>query len=179
LQEIEIKIKVSDFDNIEEKIKKIKIKQITGWILEDNFVFDHKDQSFKKENKLFRLRKFGDKIILTLKTPAKNKEKFLKIRNEYEVVVSDFKQIKKIIKLLGFKKFFRYQKYRKIFKIDNNTICFDKTPIGNYIEIEGEKEFIFKTAKLLNKGKNDFILDTYLNLFRAKDKNGDMVFEKS
>ncbi len=177
MTEIEVKIKVDDFKKIEMELLKLNISKIIDWEFEDNIVFDFPELNLKNNGKLFRLRKTEDNNILTLKTPSESNDKRFKIREEYEVEVSDFRIMKKIIEHLGLKKFFRYQKYRKTYIIKNNHICFDKTPIGNFIEIEGDKQTILEIAKHIGKTEADFITSSYFVLFRESNKSGDMVFE--
>jgi adenylate cyclase class 2 len=177
MTEIEVKIRVDDFKKIEESLNEFTDARIIEWEFEDNIVFDFPDLRLKREGRLFRLRKEGGKTIITFKTPSEDKDEKFKIREEFETIVSDYDKMMKIIGLLGLKVFFRYQKYRKTYIIDGNHISLDKTPIGNFIEIEGDKEYIMKLAKLLGKSEADFITSSYYTLFREKYDKGDMVFD--
>ncbi len=178
MTEIEVKIRIDDFEDIEDKLKKFINAHIFDWEFEDNLIFDFPDLRLKKEGRLLRLRNSGGKNILTFKTPSKDKDEKFKIREEFETIVSDFNKMMKIMELLGLKIFFRYQKYRKTYIIDDNHISLDKTPIGNFIEIEGDKKSIMKIANLFKKSEKDFITESYYTLFREKYDKGDMVFEK-
>ena len=178
MTEIEVKIRVEDFDEIEEKLAKHDILKITEWEFEDNIVFDFPDKRLKNGKKLFRLRDSAGKVYITFKTPSKDRDEKFKIREEYEVIVSDFEKSKTIIELLGLVKFFRYQKQRKTYILKGIHICLDKTPIGNFIELEGEKEIIIKMAKLFGKSEKDFITRSYYDVFREIHPEGDMIFQE-
>ena len=41
---------------------------------------------------------------------------------------------------------------------------FDETPIGNFIELEGEEEAIAEAVKLLGIGREDYVLESYIAL---------------
>jgi adenylate cyclase class IV len=52
----------------------------------------------------------------------------------------------------------------------------DRTPIGDFIEIEGARERIDEIARLLGFKKKDYIIDSYHSLFRQHHPTGHMVF---
>ncbi len=181
MMEIEVKIEVKDFSPFEKILSKEIFDEIRDWVFEDNLVFDVEDLKLKKEGKLLRLRKTGENIILTFKNKVEKKYSEYKVREEIEIKVSDFENTIKILKGLGYKVFFRYQKFRKIYSRSSNHVCLDKTPIGNFIEIEGDENFILKMAEKLGFTKKAFLKETYYELFLKKRKNGEsfMLFDKS
>jgi adenylate cyclase class 2 len=179
--EIEVKIKVNDLKKIKRKIIKLGFYTIAPYSFEHNILFDTKDERLKKNKLLLRLRKIGDKYIVTFKHPPEQSfnTSHYKIRVEKEIEVSDYENVKSIFSGLGFKVFFIYEKYREIFDNGNVKIMMDHTPIGDFIEIEGEAEGIDKTAARLGYGKADYITDNYMTLFKRKHKTGFMQFEKT
>jgi len=61
-------------------------------------------------------------------------------------------------------------------------ILLDETPIGNYLKLEGEPEWIDSTAVQLGFGWGDYITSSYRKLFveragRHKKAPRDMVFD--
>jgi adenylate cyclase class 2 len=179
--EIEVKIKIDDLKKIKRKIIKLGFQTIAPYSFEHNILFDTKDERLKKNKLLLRLRKVEDKYIVTFKHPPKQSPNVshYKIREEKEIEVSDYDNIKSIFTGLGFKVFFIYEKYREIFDNGNVKIMMDHTPIGDFIEIEGDAEGIDKTAAQLGYSKSDYITDNYRTLFRKKHKTGFMQFENS
>ena len=169
MREIEVKIKVEDFEEIEETLKGFKWDLVSEWIFEDNLVFDYDNLLLKKSGKLLRLRQEGEKFILTFKSKVREKDGLFKEREEIEVIVDDFKRMRIILESIGMKLFFRYQKYRKTYSLSSCHICLDKTPIGNFIEIEGSKEFIETYAKRLGFSSSDFINKSYYDLFSESE----------
>ena len=177
--EIEIKIKVDDLKKIKRKIIELGFHTISPYSFEHNILFDTKDERLKKNKLLLRLRKIEDKYILTFKRPPEHAPEagHYKIKEEKEIEVSDYENVKSIFTGLGFSVFFIYEKYREIFDNGNVKIMMDHTPIGDFIEIEGDAEGIDKTAAQLGYGKSDYITDNYMTLFRKKHKTGFMQFD--
>ena len=178
--EIEVKIKVDDLEEIKRKIIKLGFWTIAPYSFEHNILFDTKDERLKKNRLLLRLRKVDDKYIVTFKHPPEQSfdASYYKIREEKEIEVSDYENVKSIFSGLGFKVFFIYEKYREIFDNRNVKIMMDHTPIGDFIEIEGDAEGIDKTAAQLGYGKSDYITDNYMTLFKRKHKTGFMQFDR-
>jgi hypothetical protein len=55
-------------------------------------------------------------------------------------------------------------------------VVVDETPIGAFLEIEGEVEAIHAAAAALGFGPADYIRDSYAALFAASGGTGDMLF---
>lgn len=97
--------------------------------------------------------------------------------------ISDPKKMKMILENLGFTKKLIMEKYREKWQLGNVEVVVDRLPFGNFIEIEGNKKEIEKTAKLLSLSLADGITDTYWGLWEnyrkkkgIKDKN--IIFKK-
>ncbi|MGD2090829.1 MAG: class IV adenylate cyclase [Candidatus Aminicenantes bacterium] len=179
--EIEVKIKVDDLKKIKKEIIKLGFHSIAPYSFEHNILFDTKDERLKKNKLLLRLRKVEDKYIVTFKHPPEQSldSSHYKIRQEKEIEVSNYENIISIFTGLGFNVFFIYEKYREIFDNGNVKIMMDHTPIGDFIEIEGDAETIDKTAAQLGYSKSDYITENYMTLFKRKHKTGFMQFESS
>jgi adenylate cyclase class 2 len=179
--EIEVKIKVDDLQEIKRKIVKLGFRTIVPYSFEHNILFDTKDERLRKNKLLLRLRKIDDKYIVTFKHPPEQSldTSHYKIREEKEIEVSDYENIKSIFTGLGFKVFFIYEKYREIYDNGIVKIMMDHTPIGDFIEIEGDTEGIDKAAAQLGYSKSNYITDNYMTLFKREHKTGFMQFEKT
>ncbi len=175
--EREIKYFVDDFSPYRERLADIDAVRIAAFF-EDNIIFDNEGETLRKEGKLFRLRK-SDTVSITFKDPVERAR--FKIMEEYEIVVSDFDTAEKIITSLGFHRVFRYQKKREIYTLRGTHILLDETPIGNYIEIEGEEDFIVQLSEQLSLPLNRETSKNYMELYREHcERNNlepsDMVF---
>ena len=52
----------------------------------------------------------------------------------------------------------------------------DETPIGIFLEIEGDAEGIHAVAAELGFSPSDYVTESYVGLFFAEGGQGDMVF---
>lgn len=93
-------------------------------------------------DKTLRLRNMGGVITLTCKTKAKGEKKY-KVRNEKEVKVSNFTQMKKVLAALGYRIRSTQAKYRTSFETKNAHFDMDEIKgIPVYMEIEAEPRII-------------------------------------
>jgi len=177
--EIEIKIKIDQVDAIRKQLLLLKFHQSEKEYFESNIVFDTPVQKLSKSDSLLRLRKKNKSAILTFKkkiVPGEPDYGY-KIRNEIESVVSNDESIQKILFALGYEIYFIYEKYREVYRKNNVIVTLDRTPIGDFIEIEGDKDRIDEIAHLMGFEKKEYIVDSYYTLFRKQNPTGHMVFK--
>jgi ABC-type transport system involved in Fe-S cluster assembly fused permease/ATPase subunit len=78
---------------------------------------------------------------------------------------------------------FRYEKYREEFALDEVVVAIDDTPIGTFVEIEGGDRGITEMAEALGRKPSDYLLDSYRSLFCEHCRQRglpitDMVFDE-
>lgn len=188
--EIEIKLKVDDLGAMRKKLKECGFEVVERRHFESNVVLDFRDSRLRRSRSLLRLRKKGNQRILTFKGPPRPSGSY-KIRPEIEAEVCDAESLQGILKALGLRPTFRYEKYRTIFAERGRrrtagmpVVAFDETPVGTYIELEGPGEWIDRKALRLGFGKQDYIKESYAALYlkhcrRNRSKANDMVFPGS
>jgi adenylate cyclase, class 2 len=142
---------------------------------EDNVVFDDAAGSLTGSGRTLRLREAEGRAILTLKG-ARIEGTGVKSRPEDEVVVADAAAATRILEGLGYRKVFRYQKYREAFRFRDAEIVVDELPIGTFVEIEGPVATIHAAAEALGFGPDDYVYESYPALIAAGGRGGDMVF---
>jgi adenylate cyclase class 2 len=71
---------------------------------------------------------------------------------------------------------FRYQKYREVYRWKAVEIVVDETPIGTFLEIEGEIEAVHAAAAALGYDASQYVADSYVALYLAAGGQGDMIF---
>ena len=150
--------------------------------LEHNLVFDRADESLLRAGCLLRVRWAGKGCLLTVKRPARASARY-KVREEFEIETTDTPSAVRILEALDYHVAWRYEKYRTQFKRlgSKGKILLDETPIGAFLELEGDPGWIDATAAQLGFGPDDYITASYRALFleRARlNKNAgrDMVF---
>ena len=130
---------------------------------EDNVVFDRDDRTLMRTGRVLRVRRDGERVVLTLKTPVEGTHPH-KLRNEYETEVADQAVVTRILTELGFAPAYRYQKYRTSFALDAVDAELDETPIGTFVELEGAPEAVDRAAAALGASSGDYIVATYREL---------------
>jgi adenylate cyclase class 2 len=69
---------------------------------------------------------------------------------------------------LGMRVWFRYQKYREEFSRPGLVVAIDETPVGTYVELEGDEDAILAMTAALGLSPADFIVDSYYRLFMKR-----------
>lgn len=171
MTETEVKIRIQDIDSIIHRIRQQGAQLEKKRFLEENTLYDFPSQLLTKKRQALRLRKINKKAFLGFKDIPQKSRKF-KIREEFETEVKNERQLKKILKSLGLAPTFQYRKYRRVFRKRRLKICLDETPIGNFLELEGEREDIVKMAKALGFSKKEFIKSDYVQLMEEGMEQG-------
>jgi len=165
--EIEVKIRIIDIKNLGEKILQLGAKLEKERFYEENNIYDFPSKILYKKRQALRLRKMNKKSFLTFKGHPQKSRKF-KIRKEYETEVKNEKQLRKILKSLGFIPVFNYEKHRTVYRKKSLKISLDETSIGNFIELEGKRGEIVKFANALGVSKREFIKLDYIQLIKKE-----------
>jgi adenylate cyclase class 2 len=118
--------------------------------------------------------------FLTFKGPPKA-ESIFKTREELETGLEDGGIACQIFERLGLRLWFRYQKYRREFRVDEVLVAVDETPVGNYVEFEGSEEGIHTLARKMGIDPSQFLKSSYYSLYleRCRERGqtpGYMVF---
>jgi adenylate cyclase class 2 len=128
-----------------------------------NVLYDLPGQKLRKRGELLRLRQYGKKWVFTHK--AKGTAGRHKVRVERETQLENGEQMDEILRALGFVPTFRYEKFRAEWSDGKGHVVLDKTPIGDFGEIEGTPRWIDRTAKALGIAREDYITQTYAPMF--------------
>lgn len=164
-REIEIKLRVDGpVGDIHQCLKSIGFAISKPRVFESNTLFDTADLRLRAASELIRLRRVGTECILTYKgrpEPGKYKS-----REEIETGVSEESKMALILARLGFGPVFRYEKFRTEYQSgQQGTITVDETPIGLYLELEGEPGWIDRIAGELGFSEQQYITKSYGALY--------------
>jgi adenylate cyclase class 2 len=194
--EIEVKLRVADIHATARAIKALGATP-HGRIFEQNTLYDTPHSELRRRGWLLRVRietaadptsskpRFH-RILLTSKAPplqsrGTKENRRYKERAEREVVADPSRNWAASLGALGFKPRFRYEKYRASFRLRGLHLDLDETPVGVFLELEGQPEAIDRVAGALGYTPADYIRGTYWDVFAAdchrrgrKSKN--MVF---
>ncbi len=178
-QEIEVKFPLRDRHELLRKLHDIGGQRLYPETFEDNIVLDRRGE-LRTKGSLLRVRKFGKYSIATYKGPM-SIEEGVKSRDEVQTGVESFELAIQLFDSLGFKPVFRYQKFREVWRVRDAEVVIDRTPIGEYFEIEGPIDLIRTLAAELGMEMEQAIRQTYADLYRQArrtraDLPNDMVF---
>lgn len=140
--------------------------------LQDDTLFDTADAALRARRCAVRVRSDGRRTVLTYKGPPRQGP--LKVRDEHETDAGDRDQLLAILAGLGLHPTFRYQKYREEYGADAALVlAVDETPIGVFVELEGEESAIRAAAATLHVAEQAFITASYAGLFfERRDRLG-------
>jgi adenylate cyclase class 2 len=153
-----------------------------GRRLQDDRLLDTEGGLLRERRCVLRVRTESGRSVLTFKGPVQPST--MKVREELETIVGDGPLVIRLFEELGFRVWFRYQKYREEFSLDEVIVAVDETPVGTFVEIEGGELGITAASQALGRTTADHLCDSYRTLFvRYCDERGlpatDMVFPAS
>ncbi len=178
-EEIEVKFALRVRNELLRKLNDIGARQLYPETFEDNIVLDRRGE-LKTRGALLRVRKFGKYSLATYKGTM-SIDRGIKSREEVQTGVESFELAIQLLDALGFKPVFRYQKFREVWRVREVEVVIDRTPIGEYFEIEGPMEMIRTIAAELGMNMDTAIRQTYADLYRQarrtrRDLPENMVF---
>jgi adenylate cyclase class 2 len=186
--EIELKFRVASLPDFERRLQELGLKLDTPRTFEANTLYDTPVRSLKAKGELLRLRRYGNKHLLTHKRHPDEEDlnSLYKIRIETESEVSDGAAVGEIFGRMGYVPVFRYEKYRSEYSDPQRSgahLVLDETPIGVFAELEGPTDWIDRTLGVLGVSHGDCLTESYGRLFLAwKEKTGspaeNLVFEE-
>lgn len=155
---------------------------IRGRRLQEDCLLDSGDDELHRRRCVLRIRIEQGKSLLTFKGPVQPSP--MKLREEIETVAGDGDALLQLFGELGFRVWFRYQKYREEFAWGDVIVALDETPIGTFVEVEGGEDGITEMAKALGRGPTDYIVDSYRTIFSQHRQQHelagtDMLFDEA
>jgi adenylate cyclase, class 2 len=190
IQEIEIKLQIEDIRALRSKLRKLHAKAAPR-VFERNELYDTPRDDLRSSGRLLRIRietpppgkttsrpqRVSSKFrgVLTFKSPIEGTTnpaapRRYKQRQELEIYFQPADNLEPILRALGFRAGFRYEKFRTEYtlpKLKDLHLDLDETPIGNYLELEGPPQAIDRAADLLGFSAQDYITATYWDLYVA------------
>ncbi len=165
--EIEVKLRFNSLDAFARAGIALEIE--TARHFEDNWLLDSTDQYLSERASILRVRSSAGRGAITYKEKADGAAPAsqFKKRIEIETVIDEPESAVTIFERLGYRKWFRYQKYRTVYRAtlpcgSKLRVMVDETPLGPFVELEGEEEVIARAVKLLGVTPAEYVLESYL-----------------
>jgi len=143
--EVEIKIKIDNFDEIKERVaqKGKLIKSINQ--VDEYYIPSHRDFFAQKPFPVewLRIRTNPDKVVFEYDLSInKNEKGEQECAQEYETEISDPEEFRKILNFLDFKKVVVVDKQREYWNCGDIEVALDKVKdLGSFIEAEAKGDF--------------------------------------
>lgn len=136
---------------------------LRGRRLQQDCLLDTPDDQLRRRCCMLRVRTESGTTLLTFKGPAQASP--MKLREEMETTAGDGLLLLRMLEAVGFRVWFRYEKYREEFAHEEVTIAIDETPVGTFVEIEGSERGIRDAAAALARTPDDYVIDSYRGLY--------------
>ena len=176
--EIEVKFRVEQCEALEEKLRKAGFRCLTPRTFERNVLYDTPDRRLRKEQAILRIRKYGERWVLTHKCLPRDHDPQArhKHRVETETEVADGEALGTVFTQLGYQPAFIYEKWRTEYADNNGHCVLDETPIGVFAELEGPEDWIDSMAARLGLDPSSLMTLSYGRLFdQWKQETGSKV----
>jgi len=167
MDEVEIKFRVSDPAALLERARRAGFSETTPPTHEFNTLYDTPDRKLRQRGQLLRIRHYGGRWVMTHKSkPAEDSlsERY-KRRLELETEVSDGAILAEVFSALGYVPVFSYEKYRAEWTDGSGHLVLDETPLGTLAELEGDPDWIDRTAAKLGVSSAEYMTASYGMLF--------------
>lgn len=196
-RETEVKLRVPRAGEMIARIRRLRGVVCDGRVMEGNTLYDSKDGDFRRAGYLFRVRaetgaaselvrRGRSGAVVTSKAPVPGsgtRRSRYKEKLERERRIRDPHVFEAGLRRIGLRPAFRYEKYRSTFRLGDLHICLDETPVGTFLELEGEPKAIDRAARALGYALKDYIRGTYWDVYAADCRRrglkiGNMMFRK-
>ena len=166
-EEIELKLPCEKLDTVLERLREAGARARSPLHFESNDLFDDSKARLSNAGCMLRLRRAGEQTRLTFKGPAHFRSG-VKMREEREVVVSDAAETEAILLALGLERRFHYEKKREEWEFLGCLVALDQTPIGNFVEVEGDPPAIRRVVAALGLDFASAIPYSYARLYSLR-----------
>ncbi|HTJ29136.1 MAG TPA: class IV adenylate cyclase [Acidobacteriaceae bacterium] len=165
--ETEIKFRVTDRAALEAKLAAVGFHLETPSTFESNTLYDTPERSLRARRELVRIRKYGERWVLTHKRVPDDgvSEDRHKHRVETETEIEDGPTLAEVFRSVGLEPVFCYEKWRSEWSDGEGHCVVDETPIGVFAELEGRPEWIDRVAAELGIEPEERLTASYGRLF--------------
>ena len=164
--EIEVKLRAADVAEARARLDRVGARLLHPREFEDNRLYDFPDRSLMNRGAMLRLRLTDRSAFLTYKDRARAEEG-VKVREEVETAFPRIEaaRLAETLERVGMQVIFRYQKFRTTWESEGLHLTLDETPIGVFVELEGERVAINRAASTMGCAPADYIAQSYRDLY--------------
>jgi adenylate cyclase class 2 len=159
--ERELKFRTEGLEVVRERLVDLEAERLGPAHFEDNLILD-RDGELEKQGCLLRLRADGRGVRMTYKGPRRL-DGHTKVRVEHETSLGDLPRAQALFESLGYRVVRRYQKVREEWRLGGVEVALDHTPVGDFVEIEGDRAEVLAKRFGLDPAKAE--QRSYLRLY--------------
>lgn len=183
--EREIKLRYATGDAARAAVEALGPTRVRPRRLQDDRLFDTAAGTLRETGCTLRLRieslPDGERATVTFKGPVHTG--LLKVREEIETTVGERDAFHQILERTGWRVWFRYQKYREEYSEGGVVVAIDETPVGTFVELEGDEADVTALATALGRPPADYVTESYRQLYLAHcaaagQRATDMLFDR-
>jgi len=172
-EEVEVKLPAKDLSALRESLRGQGARLLAPAHEEVNDLYDYPSEDASRSlfasGRTLCLRTAAGKAIVTYKGKARF-QNGVKTREEREVEVSSGGEAHGILEGLGLSRRFRYEKRREEWSFEECTVALDQTPIGDFVEVEGDPASIRRVFVCLGLDFGEAIPYSYAELYQRRRK---------
>ncbi len=170
--EREIKLRYLSHDKARLAVDQLEGTPLHHRRLQDDYLLDLPSGELTHRNCTLRVRiekpdntdkLTSSRATVTFKGPPL--PDIMKVREELETTIDNGEIFLRILLKAGWNVSFQYQKYREEFQKDDVVIAIDETPVGAFVELEGNELTITRLASTLGRTTDDYIIASYRQLY--------------
>jgi adenylate cyclase class 2 len=162
--ERELKIPVADLGPVRARLEACAATLLAPRCREVNTLYDDAAKRLMSSGHALRLRRSEGVWKLTFKGPVHYRGT-VKEREELETAVADGAVVDAIFARLGLVPSRRYEKDRERWRVGDTEVCLDHTPMGDFVEIEGQVEALGVVAAGLGLEPASALRGSYVTLW--------------
>ena len=167
------RLTVEQRDAVLQRLKEVGAENC-GEEFEENTIYG--GFALQRETSVLRLRRAGNKALLTYKERVPRASP-IKHQREEETVVEDPLAMAAILEALGFTRVLVYEKRRQTWRLGRVEVAIDELSFGLFMEIEGDEEEINAAEQALGIDGLPAEHATYPQLTREHGKRAGEVIE--
>ncbi len=161
--EIELKFEIEDAEKIAQALRGLDFAPKRERTYEKTVMYDNPAGLMQTTDGRVRVRQSGDRVEFSYKIPITRDE--IKQELEYEVMVSDFSELEKILAKMEFTPTTSYERYRTELEKNGVKATIDEYPFAKFLELEGPEDKIKVAAEGLGFDLKDNLTDSCDTLF--------------